>query len=78
MQQNTPRFSWDSYGSVRLSLVMQGVSKKEFCNSIPNVNVWRVLKMFTLKGVSTIHRSRWNSNIWKTIVKLSLKHSAFI
>jgi hypothetical protein len=26
--QHTPSFTWDSYGSVRLPLIMQGVSKE--------------------------------------------------
>jgi hypothetical protein len=28
MQENTPSFAWDSYGSMWLPLVMQGASKE--------------------------------------------------
>jgi hypothetical protein len=51
MQQNTPSFAWDSYGSVWFAVVMQGVSKidlqwfpKCYCEA-------SVTKIFTLEGV---------------------------
>jgi hypothetical protein len=49
-------FSWDSYGSMCLSLVMQSVSKRA-CNGVPNASVANVTKTFTLKGAQTIHHS---------------------
>jgi hypothetical protein len=45
---------WDSYGSVWLPLVMQGVSKMLY-NGISNVTMWWVLwKIFALKSVQTV------------------------
>jgi hypothetical protein len=41
--QNTPSFTWDSYGSMWLPLIMQGFSKKLY-DVIQNVTVWRVLR----------------------------------
>jgi hypothetical protein len=35
------------------------VLQKELYSGIPNVAVWNVTKTFTLKGVQTIHRSRF-------------------
>jgi hypothetical protein len=65
---NTSRFIRDSYGSMWLPLVMQGVSKgvlqwysKCYC-------VATVKKTFTLKGVQIIHRSTpWTIilGVWK-------------
>jgi hypothetical protein len=40
-QCSKPDFYWDSYGSVRLLLVMHGVSKRVL-HGILNVAVWRV------------------------------------
>jgi hypothetical protein len=51
MQQNTPRFTWDSYGSVLLSLVMQGFSKRSLQWYSKYYYEARVTKTFTLQGV---------------------------
>jgi hypothetical protein len=58
MWLNTPSFIWDSYGSMWLSLVMQGVSEKTLQRYSEFYCAARVRKTFTLRGVQTIHRSR--------------------
>jgi hypothetical protein len=79
-QQNTPNFTWDSYGLMWLPLVMQGVSKRALQCYSKCYCVVSVTKTLTLEGVQTIHRSRCRKNslhsiIWNTIVKVFLKHS---
>jgi hypothetical protein len=58
VNKNAQSFTWDSYGSMWLSLVRHGVSKR-FLQLYSNCNfVTGVTKTFTLKGVQTINRSR--------------------
>jgi hypothetical protein len=57
MQQGTRNFTWDSYGSMWLSLVMKGVSKICLQLNSKCYCVASVTKTSTLKGVQTIHRS---------------------
>jgi hypothetical protein len=58
MYQNTPSFTWDSYNSMWLPLVMQSVTESALqwyskCRCLASAT-----KTFTyLKGVQTIHRS---------------------
>jgi hypothetical protein len=57
-----------------ISLILYMVLQKEFCNDIPNVTVWRVLrkrlhlKAYKLPIVQGVH-----SNYWNSIVKLFFK-----
>jgi hypothetical protein len=73
MQQNTPSFTWDNYGSMWFPLVMQGVSKRALQWYSKRCRVASVTKTFTLKGVQTIHRSR----CWKMDRLYVFKHRLF-
>jgi hypothetical protein len=54
MYQNTPSFTWDRYGSMRLPLVSQGVSKRALQWYSKCYCVASLTKTFTLKGVHSI------------------------
>jgi hypothetical protein len=57
MYQDTPSFTWDSSGSKRLPLVIQGVSKGALQRYSKCYCAASVTKTFTLKVVQTVRRS---------------------
>jgi hypothetical protein len=71
MQQNTPGFIWDSYGSMRFSLVMQGVSKRALQLYSKCYCLASVKKKVTLVGVQTVHLSRCWTMDWSYAFKRS-------
>jgi hypothetical protein len=65
--KNTPSVTWDSYGSLWLSLVMQGVSKRDLQWYSKYCGVASVTKTLILKGVHTIHRSTPWTSPWELL-----------
>jgi hypothetical protein len=72
MKQNTPSFTWDSYVSMWLPLVMEGVSKKIFTivfqmllsvecyGNVKGVELWIVCTPLSVNVLVTLARPHHN------------------